>query len=178
LATRISFTGSVANPITDARIQMSISMPALAKRLGLSRQYVSKAEQGTYSSLNPALLRWTSNALSVTVNNVEKRYRMFQKVTRAATIEKVDPAKLVRRPGDDSPGGVIFERWRSGYWTSPTAFSTALCVHPDLIAKYEDGITKSIPKLVKEVLLEHNLIDANWVDDPADAEALNGSVSA
>lgn len=178
LTTKISFTGKLANPVTDARLMNSMSGPMLAKRLGLSRQYVNRAEQGTYTSLNPALLRWVSNALSITVGGVEKRYIQFQKASRQATVEKVNPHKLIRNPGNLDPGGLLFERWRSGYWPSPTAFAVAFCVHSDLVSKYEEGITKTIPKQIKEALLENQLIDENWIDEPSKGEALSGRVSA
>lgn len=165
LAVNQSFTGTITNPVTQARIEMAMSGPALAKRLGLSRQYVNRAEQGTYSSLNPALLRWTANALQWTTRGVEKHYKAFQKAQRQATVEKVDPHKLERLEGNGSPGAVIFEKWRSGYWNSPVAFAVAFCVHPDLVTKYEEGILKAMPKPVAEVLIETGLMQTNWVDE-------------
>jgi transcriptional regulator with XRE-family HTH domain len=146
---------------------MAMSGPALAKRLGLSRQYVQQAEQGRYSSLNPALLKWVANAKSISTRSVEKHYEKFQKERRRATVERVAPHKLTRRDG--SPGAVLFEHWRSGYWVSTTAFSVDFCIHPDLIQKYEEGITKTMPRLLREILTEHNLMDENWIDDPSGA---------
>jgi transcriptional regulator with XRE-family HTH domain len=171
-----SFSGSVPNPIIDARLEMAMSANNLARRLGFSRQYLSRAEQGTYSSLNPALLRWVSNVSHVTIRTVEKRYEAFQKATRRATIERVNPHRLERH--DNSPGAVLFERWRSGYWNSPTEFAVALCVHPDLVTKYEDGIQKTMPGVVFQALLEADLIDKNWVDEPSKVKALSAPETA
>lgn len=155
-----------------------MSGPSLAKRLGLSRQYLNRAEQGTYSSLNPALLKWTANAMGWTVDSVSRRYSIFQKAQRRATFERIEPHKLTRANGNLSPGGVLFERWRSGYWNSPTAFAVAFCVHPDLVAKYEEGIQKTMPKQIFEALSEVNLIDSNWVDQPSGAEATGAPLRA
>jgi transcriptional regulator with XRE-family HTH domain len=166
LAINQSFTGKITNPVTEARLAMALSGPALAKRLGLSRQYLSRAEQGTYSSLNPALLRWVSNAMHWTATSTERRYEQFQRAQRRATREKIEPHKLERHDSK-SPGGVIFERWRSGYWNSPTAFAIAFCVHPDLVTKYEEGIAKAMPKQIRQALAEVNLIEMNWVDEMA-----------
>lgn len=113
--------------------------------------------------MNPALLKWVANAMGFTVNSVEKRYTQFQKATRRATIEKVDPTKLERK--SNTPGNKLFENWRSGYWSSSNQFATELCLHPDIVQKYEEGITKSMPKQLKAVLIENNLLDANWQDD-------------
>lgn len=173
----ISFTGDVVNPITGARLDKGLSMPALAKRLGLSRQYLSRAEQGTYSSLNPALQKWVANALSIESNAVHRRYVQFQRASRRATFERIQPAKLTRR-NDYEPGHVIFERWRNGYWTSPTQFAVALCVHPDMVQRYEEGIQKQMPKQVFDALYEIDLIDENWAEGPSEIEATGRSLRA
>jgi transcriptional regulator with XRE-family HTH domain len=163
LAIKQSFTGDLANPIVQARIEVAISANVLARRLGFSKQYLSRVEQGTYSSLNPALLRWAANALNWSPDKVVQRYVQFQKATRRATIDRIEPAPLMRYSSD--PGNVIFERWRAGYWLSPTAFATEFCIHPDLIQKYEEGITKTMPKQLKAALIENGMLDSNWKDD-------------
>lgn len=161
--------GDIINPVTDARLNMSLSGPALAKRLGLSRQYLNRAEQGTYAKLNPALLKWVANALSVETRSVERMYEKFQKATRHASMEKWEPHKLVR--SGNEPGYVLFERWRSGYFTSPTQFAVAFCVHPDAVQKYEEGIQRTMPKQIVEALEEVDLIDAktfeSWTPLPS-----------
>lgn len=159
-----SFIGEIPNPITDARLEKSMSGPALAKRLGLSRQYLSRAEQGTYASLNPALQRWVSNALNIHPDAVKQRYVAFQKKQRLETFDRIQPHRLERHDSHES-GSTLFERWREGYWTSPTQFAIAFCVHPDTVQKYEEGIQKKMPGDIFRALLEVNLIDANWSDE-------------
>lgn len=163
MAVSQSFTGLVANPIVDARLEKSYSANALAKRLGLSRQYISRAEQGTYSSLNPSLIKWVAEALNISSGAVMNQYAKFQKAQRYATIEDIGPHKLERH-GSSLPGHEIFERWRSGYWTSPIQFSIAFCVHPDATQKYEEGIQRKMPTQIREALLGVKLIDENWTD--------------
>lgn len=159
-----SFSGSTPNPITDARNELQMSGPILAKRLGLSRQYLSRAEQGTYSSLNPALRKWVANATSISPNDVDRRYRNFQKAQRQNTIERIGPHKLERNESSE-PGYKIFTHWREGYWTSPLQFAVSFCVHPDSVQKYEEGIQRSMPKQILEALIEADLIELNWTDD-------------
>lgn len=155
---------------------MAMSGPVLAKRLGLSRQYLSRAEQGTYSSLNPSLRKWTANALSISVNDVDKLYAAFQKSQRRQTIERIDPHKLERNQSNE-PGHLVFERWRSGYWTSPTQFAIAFCIHPDSIQKYEEGIQRKMPKQLLEALIENELIDLKW-SDALEGEATDAHLRA
>lgn len=159
-----SYVGNITNPITKARLDMALSANALARRLGVSRQYLSRAEQGTYSSLNPALLKWVANAVNIHPDAIMQRYVLFQKARRHDAIEKLQPHKLIRHQSSDA-GHVIFERWRAGYWTSPLAFSVDFCIHPDLVTKYEEGIQKSMPKQLKAALIENGLLDANWADE-------------
>ena len=167
MAATNSFSGEVINPITDARLGLSMSGPMLAKRLGLSRQYLSRAEQGTYSSLNPALITWVSNALNIHPEAIRQRYALFQKATRRATVERISPHPL-RRNGSEAPH-LTFERWRSGYWTSPVQFSVAFCVHPDSVQKYEEGIQKTMPRQILEALQETKLLDPAWEDEATGA---------
>lgn len=171
MASLRSFTSDAINPVIEARLEMSLSANALAKRLGLSRQYMSRAEQGTYSSLNPALLKWVANAQSVHVRDVVKAYENFQAATRRATVEKYEPHPL-KRNGSEAPH-LTFERWRSGYFTSSTQFSVAFCVHPDSVQKYEDGQQTSMPRQIKEALKEVNLLDPSW-----EVEATDGRLRA
>ncbi|WP_190221157.1 helix-turn-helix domain-containing protein [Streptomyces griseosporeus] len=165
------------NPITDGRLSKGLSMPALAKRLGLSRQYLSRAEQGTYSSLNPALQKWVANALSIEPAAVHRRYVQFQKASRRATVERIEPTRLNRRMSRE-PGHIIFERWRSGYWSSPTQFAVGLCVHPDMVQRYEEGIQKQMPKQVFDALYENDLIDKSWTEILPEGEAADASLTA
>lgn len=163
MSVKQSFAGATTNPITQARIGAAMSSNALAKRLGLSRQYLSRAEQGTYSSLNPKLVKWVSDTIPISSRWVEKSYEEFQKAQRRATVERVEPHRLERH-GSKSPGGVLFERWRSGYWNSPNSFAVDFCVHPDLVMKYEEGIQLNMPKQIRQALSEVNLIETDWTD--------------
>lgn len=170
MAIQKSFTGEVINPIIDARLRVVLSSTALAKKLGLSRQYLNRAEQGTYSSLNPALKKWTANTLGIGVTDVEKRYLQFQNATRAATVESVDPHKLERHENNtNQPGYQIFEQWRSGYWPSSFAFSNAFCIHPETVRNYEEGMRPEMPTLMVEILTEFKLIDPDFeISGPSD----------
>lgn len=163
-----SYVGSIANPIAETRVGLAMSGAALAKRLGLSRQYIQKAEEGIYTSLNPSLLKWTAEVNGFTVNAVAKRYKAFQNAQRRETIERVQPHPFTLT----EPEGFHFERWRSGYWTSSGQFAVAFCIHPDLIQKYEEGITKSMPKQLKLILEAHGLLKM-----PLEAEALRGPLT-
>ncbi|MFG2268091.1 helix-turn-helix transcriptional regulator [Streptomyces sp. NPDC048720] len=164
MAVNQSYAGTITNPIVEARTTMLISQQGLAKRLGLSKQYLNRAENGTYSSLNPALLKWVGNAMGWDTKSVEGRYKQFQSARRRETVESYAPHQLIRTDSK-AAGHEIFSNWRAGYWPSSMAFANAFCIHPDLIQKYEDGIQKSMPKQLRETLTKLNLLDPNWYDD-------------
>lgn len=162
-----AFVGDIANPVTDARLSISMSLNALAKRLGLSRQYISRVEQGTYASVNPNVVSWTAETLEIPKKAVMDRYRAFQSATRKATAEDVNAHPLERR-GSRENGYEIFARWRSGYWPSVISFANSFCIHPETVRMYEEGIRPHMPEQIREALEEVNLIDENWSDTPND----------
>lgn len=154
-----------SNPIADARHECGVSLQHLGKRVGLSRQYLSRAEQGTYSGLNKDLVNFASKQLGISVREVVRRYEAFQVMTRKFTADSLRPAPLQRGNSLD-PGYVIFERWRSGYWNTATAFSNGFCVHPEIVRNYEDGQLPGIPDPVKLALRSVGLMDPHWVEAP------------
>jgi transcriptional regulator with XRE-family HTH domain len=139
----------------------------LAKRLGVSKQYVSRAEHGTYSSLNNDLVKYGAHQLHIKPGEFVGLYKKFQVETRMATVENVNPAMLARR-SSDALGNEIFVNWRSGYWTSITSFCNAFCVHPEMVRAYEDGIRDEMPAALRSVLQATKLLDPNWYDRPRD----------
>ena len=158
-----SFSGDVTNPIVEARLEKSMTSNMLAKNLGLSRQYLSRAEQGTYTSLNPQLTRWVAQSLSVHPRSVEDKYRSFQHHKRTATVEELAP-HILRRNGAEAEH-LTFERWRNGYWQSPLAFAVGMCLHPDSVQKYEEGIQRGMPQQIKMALEQVKLLDSAWNDE-------------
>lgn len=159
------FVGPVCNPIVEARLESGFSVTTLAKRLGVSKQYISRAEHGTYSSLNNSLVTYGASKLQIKPGVFVQRYREFQKATRAATVDDVNPIVLARK-GSYAPGNEIFSNWRADYWNSITAFCNAFCVHPEIVRAYEDGIREEMPAMIHHILTEYKIIDPNWIDDP------------
>lgn len=151
------------NPVSRARSFEGYSLERLGKRLGVSKQYLSRAEHGTYSGINRNLARWVANALEVPVREVDRQYEAFQKEKRQHTAQNLAPVMLARK-GSKEPGHVIFARWRAGYWPTVIAFCKDMCVHPASVENYEEGITPLMPALVMDAMRETKLLDPNWTD--------------
>lgn len=164
------------NPIADARFECGLSLQRLGKRVGLSRQYLSRAEQGTYSGLNKDLIRFTSEQLQISSREVMRRYEAFQVMTRRRTASNLRPIILTRPRGNTEAGWKLFEQWRSSYWNSATAFSNAFCVHPEVVRNYEEGGMPGMPEPIKAALLSVALIEVNWSERAGNLKAHSGPV--
>lgn len=154
-----AFTGSVANPIIDARLENQYSLNVLAKRLGLSRQYLSRAEQGTYKSINPKLISWVAERKSISRSEVMRRYHAFQIATRKATREERPEVNRFREA--DYPNlkaWQAFAAWRADHWSSVISFCNSVCVHPETVRYYEEGIRYKMPEPLREALVQMDWI--------------------
>lgn len=157
------FIGRIANPIADARLEAGMSLNTLANRLSLSKQYINRAEHGTYNSLNTPLVKFTAKQLGTSNKGVIEKYTAFQEATRKLSAENIAPSMLSRK-NSTLPGNEIFTLWREGYWPSITAFSNSFCLHPELVRAYEEGIREEMPTLMRTVLASFKLMDPNWTE--------------
>lgn len=162
------------NPVSYARNLSMFSTTALAKRLEVSRQYISRLEQGLYDKPNKVLLDWTTETLNrslekpVSSRAVEQLYKEWQwqkresskmsKILRPVTITEYDK---VTQP-EIIYYHKIFKQWRQGYWMSAHSFCVDMCLHPSPVVDYEDGITQSMPNNLKDVLTHLDLMGAGF----------------
>lgn len=163
------------NPIRVARNLETLSQGALATKLGLSRPYIVRAEQGCYVRPGTPLEHFVSRTMRIPPQEVMRKYREFQSSQRKFTIEQRlygmeklgAPAEISSE--EDTKHIVfphqLFAKWREGYWATVTQFSVDLCVHPYSVAHYEDGDMYSMPEQLREVLTECNLLDEGFLND-------------
>lgn len=153
------------NPVAEARYDSGRSLTSLARELMVSKQYISQVEKGLYTNVNEKLVDWAADELAINPAAVVRRYFAFQDSMRKRTKEEVGPLPLGRR-GAREPGSVIFRLWREQYWHSPLAFAGAMCVHPEMVVHYEEGLRSSLPQPIKKALMSVQLIDPNWSEAP------------
>lgn len=153
------------NPISFARNSSSYSTTALAKKLEVSRQYISRLEQGLYDKPNKVLLEWATETINKSYNNeiitteaVEQLYREWQvekrqgiKIDKSLRPCSVTEFDLVRQPGVVYYHK-IFRQWRNDYWPTTHRFCVDMCLHPSPVVDYEEGTTHSMPNALKGVL--------------------------
>lgn len=160
------------NPVSQARYLSSFSTTALSKRLGVSRQYINRLEQGLYDRPNQELLKWTAETLNkslddnkqITPQVVEQLYREWQwqrrescKMDKSLRILEVTEYDKVRQPNIVYYHRV-FQQWRMDNWISPHAFCVDMCLHPSPVVDYEEGLTHSMPNNLKKVLIQLDLL--------------------
>lgn len=170
------------NPISYARHVTILSSGALAKKIGISRQYINRCEQGLYPEPNKKLLLWTAEVLSkeadrpVTDKIILNSYRKWQWEHRRGSVDRlslrpcvVTDLDKVRQTGEANPHPSklyfhkFFKNWREGYWNSYHSFSVDMCLHPDPITLYEEGSSTKMPNQLRDVMLELDLLGEGFV---------------
>lgn len=157
--------GSTKNPLTEARGIANISASKLARTLKLSRQYLSRADQGTYTNISPSLLAFTCDALELNQKNVMELYRKFQSDRRVETVEKVNPKILAIELTENSKPKFHYEYfrdWREEYWHTISQFSSQMCVHPGIVTNYESGTQMCMPFMLRDSLRQVNLLHSSF----------------
>jgi transcriptional regulator with XRE-family HTH domain len=164
------------NPISTARSTSLLSTTALAKKLSVSRQYITRLEQGLYEKPNEDVLNWVTTTINrnrpdgnhITNRAVLQLYKEWQWQRRESTkMDKIlRPLEVTDFDRMRQPDLVyyykVFNNWRRDYWPTAHAFCVDLCIHPSPVAKYEEGLTVTMPKTLKLVLKELNLLDDSF----------------
>lgn len=152
-----------------------MSTTKLAKELKVSKQYISRLEQGIYDKPNKVVMAWAANELSkhytkpIKPDSVESLYRKWQWDQRESTKENklLKPVnvtsydKVSQRAQNNSDViyyHKVFGQWVGSYWDSAHSFCVSMCLHPSPVADYIDGETHSMPNKLVEVLTRLELI--------------------
>lgn len=164
------------NPVAYARYLSTMSTTKLSRELKVSKQYISRLEQGIYDKPNQTVMDWAATSLNkhlsepITAEVVEQLYREWQwqqrestKLNRAlmpVSVTKYDRVSQAAVNGNEHViyYHTIFGQWVASYWDSAHSFCVAMCLHPSPVASYIDGETNSMPSKLRDVLTQLNLI--------------------
>ena len=139
----------MVNPFLRWRREYSRSISQMATLLDVSESTYLRAEQGLYNEIPPTLLRNFSHyALSPGV--VRTQYARAQTSRRIATFQSGRVREQFSTDGKSNP----FLAWRATYFASRLEFCKAVGVHPSTVKRVEDGIAKTLPEVILQVLLE------------------------
>lgn len=166
------------NPVAYARLLEAVSASKLAKELGVSKQYISRLEQGLYDNPNGRVMQWTAEVLDknssedVEVNQkiAERLYNEWQweernriKNDRGIQPLTLDRYEIVSEAAlTGSPNIIyyhrVFSNWLHVYWRSPHEFCVDMKLHPSPVDEYIGGGTYKMPSQLKEVLSRLGLL--------------------
>lgn len=167
------------NPITYARYLAANSSSRLAKDLGVSRQYLSRLEQGLYDKPNKEVADWVATTINrsldkkVTPEVIEQLYREWQwqqrestKLNKALMPVEVTEYIKIAQPEFREHGIIyyhkVFKQWRADYWSTAHSFCVDMCLHTAPVAEYEEGETITMPNQLKKVLTGLHLIGTGF----------------
>lgn len=167
------------NPISYAKYLDVRSTTGIAKQLKVSRQYLTRVEQGLYDKPSDKILKWASEIISksrnekITPSAVEQLYKEWQwqqresvKLNLVLLPVAISDYDRVSQPSFRNDGIIyyhkIFKQWREDYWHSSHAFCVDMCLHPSPVVDYEEGETHTMPGTLKKVLTHMNLIGAGF----------------
>lgn len=149
------------SPIAKARSLSSYSTTALAKQLEVSRQYLTRTEQGLYEKPNKKVVNWTANQLNITPDEVLNQYLLWQwhhrltvkesKLLRPVTINKFHNPDVIYYHK-------LFRDWRAQYWNTVHEMCVDMCMHTYPVLEYEAGNVYKMPALLKEVMSKLGLL--------------------
>lgn len=165
------------NPVSHARFLTSTSAARLSRDIKVSKQYISRLEQGIYEKPNPAILKWTAGVLNSNTDakineaTVEQLYKEWQwgqrhslklnKLLKPVEVTNYDRISQAARLGGNSSViyyHLVFGQWLQSYWDSVHAFCVGMCLHPSPVADYVEGKAYSMPNKLIEVMEELELI--------------------
>jgi transcriptional regulator with XRE-family HTH domain len=154
------------NPVTYA-LNISGTKPIdLARELGLSRQYISRAELGCFVNLNDKLLKWVQNVVNrngeayVTHDKILNAYDIFKRSKRINNLHRLgweivthDMPPVARMEKTPDRYRTEFITWRQHHWGTSYRFAKDFCFHPGSIDDYESGKVNKIPNDLMAVLV-------------------------
>lgn len=91
------------NPITVARGNAGVSKSEFSKRMGLSRTWILRAEEGCYANPGTKLVEFSCYNLDISHSEFFRRYRTFQANQRKRSAEHLEPIQIVNRVKALSP---------------------------------------------------------------------------
>jgi transcriptional regulator with XRE-family HTH domain len=154
------------NPLSFALKTTQTKPIDLASQLGLSRQYVSRAEMGCHLNLSVRVVKWIQLSVNqefsggLSYSAIGTWYRLFQTERRTQTRNRIGinnlrellppVASSIAAPDEYR---ARFKEWRTIYWPTRYAFAKDMCVHPGSVDSFESGKSRKIPHDLMAVLV-------------------------
>jgi transcriptional regulator with XRE-family HTH domain len=136
------------NPLKQLREDLGLTQARLAELAGMTPGAVLKYEQGLYENPSCNLIETLCTLSDYDRHELTYRYGLWRDDKRAA-VGLRSLANIYLGPLNIHP--MTAYRRAVGYETAQS-FCIALCIHPSVLAKYEAGKTKTMPKMLETAL--------------------------
>lgn len=138
------------NPFKKLREQHNITQETLARVAGVTTQSILRYEQGLYEKPSDKIV----NALSSLTGAKPPVLKLKYEIWRRFQQERASPIFVVIRPLQLKPGEHPFITFRTNQgYASRMAFCKLLAIHPSVVADYEKGRQKHMPRMIKQALI-------------------------
>lgn len=157
------------NPVTDARLTLSLTQEELARQAYTTRNLVIKVEHGAYRKIPPAIMEFfaqRSDSLEHPFDSqqFQQQYEEFQRSRRETAGRFLGNFPLNNYLGllsesEDNPEVPLLhplEYWRNLNNCSLNSLSNKLCVQQAVLYKFEKqpNLVNSLPKPLESALLD------------------------
>jgi transcriptional regulator with XRE-family HTH domain len=147
------YTMEILNPLKTIRTNAGISQIGMAHRLGVSRQYVTRIEQGLYAHLPDEVLTEYATLGDRPVAVLQEQYEEViwaKRESLVPTCRAVNWSRFLEALPENN--GLELLRETLGF-NSRISFCIKLAVHPSTVLLFETDRTKKLPTDVVEALL-------------------------
>lgn len=124
-------------------------MAQAAQQAGCHLQAFFLQEQGVYHDVLPAIAVWAQEQ-GLNLPEMQREYHEFQKEKRVQNGELYGISIIELGPPEGNP----FVELRNQLRLSRMGFAKRFCVHPGLLYRVEQGISRSLPIQLREALLQ------------------------
>lgn len=138
------------HPFKALREHHNITQEQLANAAGTTSQSILRYEQGLYEKPSEKIIDALVKLSGVAAPKLLLRYEYW----RLAHQERAAPVFAANRPLLVKAGEHPFVTFRSSLgYESRMAFCKLLAIHPSVVAEYEKGNQKHIPRMIKNALI-------------------------
>lgn len=145
------------SPIKRIRMWAGLTLAEASNEADVHLQAFFLQEKGVYPEILPKILLWAAAKFELDADVLAIEYTEFQNVKRRASGEQWGLSVLELGPPEGNP---IID-FRRALGISRMGLAKYFCIHPGLLYRVEQGISRTLPDQLAGALRDAGLSDAN-----------------
>lgn len=137
----------ITHPFSRLRALRELSQAQLAVRLGVTRHYYLRLEQGLFHEIPDEILKTLVETFGVSSSELSELYRSYQRETREEFKVEHSSFKDILSSYSGLTHPLVWYRGNQGL--SRMGLCKGLCLHYDGVTQYEKNVQRSIPQDIK-----------------------------